>query len=62
MSAEMILHMGGGGIAVKEEVTAGFTADRPVLTGIAGVMAHFWSNEDNHCILIFFIKKTLFLV
>ena len=58
----MILHMGGGGIAVKEEVVIGFTADRPVLTGIAEVMAHFWSNEDNYYVLIFFIKKTLFLI
>ena len=58
----MILHMSGGGIAVKEEVAIGFTADRPVLTGIAGVTAHFWSNENNHYVLIFFIKKTLFLI
>lgn len=62
MSAEMILHMSSGGIAVKEEVVTGFTADRPVLTGIAGVTAHFWSNEDNYYVLIFFIKKTLFLM
>ena len=58
----MILHMSSGGITIKEEAVIEFTADQPVLTGIAGVTTHFWSNEDNYYVLIFFIKKTLFLI